>query len=287
MKSESVDLALVALDVYHTELSPHYEGLRTQLVGRLATGQATLEGLRQQEVESRANYDLIRGFTATLPTGRDTERAVIVDNPHHARQVQANMLWLLEPGSYDPVDPQYGHHVPYYIVGRRRATPDGNNVKGSPATDLLLSSAAHGTDPDVLRIVTVRDAELAIALQTVQDACFRDFTADEIARMFEGESGMLRVTHDTGMRTVLAHDSPLREISRPKKIAGKVATSGLAVRTNGYFDRRIDDTELASFDVFTSLNRLATAFDKKDELATLLAAYKQRLAESDGETPNA
>lgn len=279
MDGQSREIAAALVDLYHAEMSPQFEGLREQLAGRLAVSQQTVESLRQQEAERRANYDLLRGFTALLPaTPEDPDSGawgdeLLVDNAHEARQAQAHVLWLREPYGYSD---KTGHFTPYYIVGRCAAEGvDDTDMddNDSPATHLLLSSAQRGNTANALQMVTVNDNELKIAETAVQTASYRDIDPEEIQRMFSRSTGMLRVSRAGGMRTRLVDRHRLAEVSRWRDVAKQVDRHGMHVRARGSYDMRIEDAELEAFNVFNVLGELATAFGKKDELLALLANY--------------
>ena len=281
MDGESRELAAGLVNVYDIEMSPHFEGLREQLAGRLAVSQQTVEFLRQQEAERRANYDLVRNFTELLPATPDVSfgdswfDGLLVDNAHEARQVRANVVWLREP--YDYTD-KSGHLVPYYIVGRSPVDenePDDSKIEGSHATYLLLCSARRGHNKEALKVVAVRDQEMKIAETAVQEASFRDLEPEEVRRMFHRDSGMLRVSSAGGMRTRLTDRHGLAEVARWRDPVKQVERHGMSAMELGSYDMRIDDDQLALFDVMTTLSKLAVTFGKKDELLSLLASYNK------------
>lgn len=245
-----------------------------ELAGSLAVSQQTVESLRRQEAEQRANYELVRRFTEVLPATPDASfGGLLVDDAHEARQVHMHVVWLREPYTFAS---KHSHLVPYYIVGRsvaEEAEADDSQIKGSPMTYLLLCSARRGVEKDALKVVAVRDQELKIAETAVQEASFRDLDPEEVMQMFHRGSGKLRVSSNDGMRTQLTDGYNLAEVPRWRDPVRQVKKKGMSALDFGSYDMRIEDEDLAIYDVVATLSKLATAFSKKDELLALLSNY--------------
>jgi|GEM_PF-1642694 len=280
MDSGSHELAQQGLEAYEAALAPFYNDLRAQLAGNLATNAAHLADLRSQEAQRRNNYGLIADFMDLLPANQDTTREddIKVQDAYEARQVHANLLWLNEPYSYSD---NYGTVTPYYIIGQRQGGSDAGGELPKACQLLLYSTCPSRRDNwgnlDALKVVTVWEDEYRASEKKPQLAAFREFTAEEMRRMFDPETGMLRIyLSPESMRTQLARPTHgyLPRAFRPQKMEKMLSEKGMHVKLDGSCDGVIDDADLAAFDVFTSLNRLATAFGKTAELADLHEKYK-------------
>ncbi len=277
MEPSDVDMARRGLAVFSEAVSPEYEALRAQLVGRLVANEITIADMRAVEQQKINNYELVSGFMNLLPrqhyTDRRPDRLEVADT-YTARQLNANLLWLSEPYEL------YGKHgstEPYYIIGRYDDPTDRYDYGRGPVTHLLLFSVAEAQKP--IRQVAVWKNELVLAERVASESMYTDFSPEELRRLFNPETGNLAVRPDAdSMRTEMARSGTLTLQPKYRDLEKRVRSKGMLVET-GYskLGSKINDRTLAEFDVFAHLNRLAVVFDKVDELDLLLERYSQQI----------
>lgn len=282
MQPFDVELARQGLRVYAETVSPEYDQLRQRLVGHLAANGVQIDQLRANEAQLASNFDLVSGFMGLLPHSdsrfyRSSQTNDFeASDAHTARQVHANIVWLNEKADYSD---RRGTTSPYYIIGRRGDASHEYDYGRGPVTHLLLFSAYDSDRP--LKTITVWQNEFEIMEKAATEAMYNEFTPDELRSMFDPDTGNLCLfKRPDSIATALSDSHILQIQSRFRDITTEVAKKGMKAKIHGggYTKQtRITDRTLAEFDVFSHLNRLATAFGNISELDTLLKNYAQSI----------
>ncbi len=280
MDPSDVELARRGLAVFSEVVSPEYDALRAQLLGRLAASEITVADMRATEQQKTNNFELVSGFMDLLPrqpaTFDSSGSSLEVADTYTAQQLKASLLWLSEPFSFDG---KYGTTKPYYIVGRHDDTTDTYAYGRSPVTHLLLFSVTE--DPKPIKRVAVWKNELALMEKIASESMYASLSTEEVKRMFNPNTGNLvvRPVADS-MRTEMAHGGTLTLQPKYRDLEKRVRSKGMLVEAgSGRIGDKLHDSTLAEFDVFSHLNRLAVIFDKVDELDSLLEEYGERIPE--------
>lgn len=271
MDRDSLELAQAGVRDY-AEVGIHrYAMLREMLQDALPVD------IRAREVMRRSNLQLLKGFVEQLPTlkhegVRSMDSFIPAEDPYIASQVQANVMWLEQ--KVRPKD-RYGTVSPYYIIGQKPDTAEQSFRAPSPASKLLLFAAVKDrTEP--LRSIKVWDSELKIARDLAEVPMTTGYTDWEMSRLYHPTSNTMRIREDHGsMATKPANENRLNYPSRFKDRVREIGTVGINAQLLEVPSQHgIDDAELATYDVFAHLNRLAVAFDKTAVLHDALESYK-------------
>lgn len=271
----SAEIAQQGLEVYSQELSPMYELLRAKLVGQLANNGTVHENLQIQDLRARQNMRLIEAFAQYLPRGYRREAAsidkILAANAYEAKILESCLLWVGSSRT-GQINDTLLSRGPYYIIGE---TPTDTNCS-------LLLYDAMDTYLSKTRIhsAIVRREEYETLKNQAETGLFTEYAPEEIRARFDPRSGQLQVTLGTNPR-MMHTNIPQRTVLPPlskrqlKRLPERVATDGMAIKAQGYFDNgRISDDIMAKYDVFTHLNKLATAFGKVEAFKELLEGFK-------------
>ena len=292
MNKRSSELTQGLIGAHDQLLSPHFAGLRAALNDALAPNVTQAADLQQAEMSRRGNFSLVAGFIDTLPQAKvngswpgTSTFQVKPDDPYTAKQVQANTLWVTE--SPDVTRPNQGGPLkPHYIIGQREAEPDVSHGS-DPATQLLLFGAS-ASNRGITRL-TVWNDQFAAAREKARGIGSSDYNYPEetLRRMFNDNTMQLEVSSGGCPMFTAPCDHSVH--GRPffnRNPAKRVEQHGLNAKMDTWKPEnlRLEDADLAAFDVVSALSWLAVCFDKVSELQALCAKHGQNPATAtDGE----
>ncbi len=277
MDERSIELAKNGLDDYQAVHAARYDMARDMLRGSLTDNGQHIENMRAREVVARSNLGLLKGFVEQLPSYTNSgvsihDSFIPAEDPYVASQVQANVVWLQQ--KVRPKD-KSGIISPYYVIGETTDTAKLPFRAPSAASKLLLFAAVNGR-PDPFRAIKVWDKELGIARSIAEVPMSAGYTEWEMSRLYDGKTNTMRIREDHGsISTKPAHEARLSYPPAFKDLAKEIGTVGMNAQLIHVVDQTgITDNDLATYDVFSHLNRLAVAFDKTEQLHKLLEERK-------------
>lgn len=96
MDKTGTELARANLQLFSKEMSPEYQQVRNLLLGHLAAHGATVEQLKQQEINDRRNVYLVMNFAHLLPVAKTHQKKweFTTDDPMLAKTLHSHVVWI-------------------------------------------------------------------------------------------------------------------------------------------------------------------------------------------------
>ena len=281
MKNKAAELAVMAHGQFSHELSPVYTQMRQTLLAELALKNIDASALRGEHEDRLDNGSLILEFVKNLPgsTKLDSANPILENGQLDELLLQRSASFFYEE------HPDYGptYYSSYYLVGY-----DSSNGR------ILASPMRDETGDEVKPPENLVVFGQKVEFQDRRSRQKRDteaFFQDEITKLLadiEGYRGLSVVgldelaeqLFDKKKGNFVIHSSSLES----KKLHD-VRTHGSIIRSfrAGYTPedvRYLTDDDMIQFDVPSHLSRLATMFNKNDELTNLLQGMPQHVAQS-------
>lgn len=224
MDKREIELARAGLDIYARELGPTYKTIRDEL--SLQLGTTSLNGIRERIAEKNANQDFLTQFTTLLP------RSIVGSSSRTSDTYRFDCKDVAEARllqSLVVADKFKIGWIPHYIIGRR-----SQESRRFPE-QLLLVPAVQGLTQTEVRDNYRKGVE---NIEAREAFITKPYTQEELERMYDENTDTLVLNSDGSFSDFL-----------------QLRMGGVS-----YFPE-ITNQLLADFDVFTHLNRLATAFD--------------------------
>lgn len=287
MNQESLDLALLGIELANKELSPAYTEAREQL--RSSLGTTSIEGFQKDTESRKENVDLVVDLLRLFPPHDERHRdpysyrapgfpyAVITEDEAEYGALKASILWEQRPYSFSDIKANY-------IIGQRLRETDSDY----PIVDLLLSDVFSDLRfdyaLDLTSILTIASAyyhefaaveqEMARSLVDVHpDELKKAYNHSVESYTYEENNGISvkKIKEGSRMRPIRFNgstDNPDDLSKLYQKISGK---GGLRLKPfPKQFDTGISDKDIADFDVFHNLTRLGLRFNVLDKMTKLI-----------------
>jgi hypothetical protein len=278
MDEKSIELARQGLDVAYQELRPGYRQIGELLSRELAINERN----DTESIEAKNNAKLLLDFVQQLPeadsvTKHGVRSSFTVSSPEVARAIQSSVIWVRTwseafdwsgAGYFGMGYPTIDFAVrPYWVLGGSYRTRKDKQFVLAPA-----SRPIHRGDVDRGNYVDL------------------DSWSPVHGNLNRTESGLLifspKRSEQDRISTLSSKyfDVPLQEDERyPAAIDHRslgADTISMYARVANQRIQKIDgitDHQLAANSVFDKLYRLATLFDKKDKLDSLLKNYPKTI----------
>jgi hypothetical protein len=233
MDRESLQLFQFGTEAFRREVAPVYEQVRQDFMAHLALESTTLADLIEQEKQAKQNVLLVQRFVNTLPTPSRNDNGTFKFKLAN----EGNLHGIISSVIWQPGWIYRGNEK------RKSLTPHYVVGVAHPGKYLV----AHASTAR-LYVIQPKKKEDALIKETLNKA-LQPLDMSVVKAAFQADH-LVVDGHMPGCAVSKALNSPYLE---PKT--------------------QLSDSEIAAFDVLSRLNTLATLFDKRHELDSIVENY--------------